>query len=73
MKCAACGTTRARKLQRALVLTGPGTMKPGRVCAPCARLGWLLVLGEADPPPKRTKARTRARSPLVAHLLTDDP
>lgn len=26
-------------------------IKPGRVCSACARLGWLLVLGEDKPRP----------------------
>ena len=66
MKCGAC-SARARKLQRATILLGPGKLKAGRVCAKCARLGWLLVMGE--PELSATKSRKRARSPLMAHVF----
>jgi hypothetical protein len=61
-RCGAC-TRAVRKTQRALVLNGPGGMRAARVCAPCARTGWLLVLGEPTAP------RTRARTALSRHVL----
>jgi hypothetical protein len=64
-KCSAC-SKRVRTTQRALVLQGPGQMKPGRVCTACARLGWLLVLGGESP-----VAARKARSPVTAHLYSD--
>lgn len=68
MKCGAC-SARARKLQRATILLGPGKLKTGRVCAKCARLGWLFVMGEPDLTATKTNTRKRARSPLMAHVL----
>lgn len=58
MKCGACKRS-ARRLRRALILSGPGAIRAGRVCAGCAKLGWLLVLGEEREPPAR---RPRAPS-----------
>ncbi len=71
-KCGAC-SRRARKLQRAMVLTGAGRMRASRVCPACARLGWLLVLG-ADAPDTsatvgRKAKRARAVGVLAAHAL----
>ena len=65
MKCGACACS-ARKLQRAIILSGPATLKRGRVCAGCARTGWLLVLGTADSErriAKRAAKRAAAREP----------
>lgn len=71
-KCGAC-SKRARKLQRALLLSGPGRMRASRVCSSCARLGWLLVLG-ADAPDTPTTVARKARagrkvSELAKHVL----
>jgi hypothetical protein len=61
VKCAAC-TGNARKLQRALVLTGPGRVRAGRVCSSCAKLGWLLVVGDL-PDGHAPKRRASSRAP----------
>jgi len=44
-KCAACGA-KCRKRKRALVLQAFAGAKRGMVCDGCARLGWLIVLGD---------------------------
>src|SRR5262245_41590825 len=67
MKCAAC-SSRMRTSRRALVLTGPGKLKPGRVCNACASAGWLLVLGD-DRPVRRKVAARRERVALAAELF----
>lgn len=67
-KCAACAK-RVRKTQRAIVLTGPGTLSPGKVCGACARTGWLLVLGGEPALPPTKKRAVRARSALAQHIL----
>lgn len=46
-KCTVC-SARARKLQRAFVLA-LGKVRPGLVCASCARTGWLFVFGGDEP------------------------
>lgn len=56
-RCSAC-SARARKLRNAHVLIGR-TIKPGRVCSACERLGWLLVLGEDKPRPTTKRALER--------------
>lgn len=72
-RCAAC-TRPARKLQRALVLTGPARIRAGRVCSSCAKLGWLLVLGDTpdkSTPPKRARAERRTASGFGAKDLQE--
>jgi hypothetical protein len=70
MKCTACGATRIRTSRRAVVLTGPGKLKPGRVCTPCANAGWLLVLGDDRKVDPRKKVRAaRERGEMVQEML----
>lgn len=67
--CSACGQ-RARKLRRAFVLA-LNSVKPGRVCTACARLGWLLVLGgdpANDTRRRRSSARASKRTLVMAEL-----
>lgn len=75
MNCSAC-TKRVRKTQRALIMTGPGVMKPGKICAQCARLGWLLVMGVDTPAAdtarsagRKAKTARKTMSALTAHIL----
>lgn len=80
-KCKACGAG-ARKLQRAIVLTPGGRGVTGQVCAGCARLGWLLVVGDIVPPAPRKRAagrttlkgdrQARAAATLKAWGLNDE-
>jgi hypothetical protein len=67
-KCGAC-TRRASKLVRAIVLTGPGAARKSRVCAACARLGWLLVF--AEPVGATAKPTRRSRRSVVLDLLAE--
>ena len=68
MKCAACGASRIRSRQRALVLTGPGRVSAGLVCGPCAATGWLLVLGDPSGGEPRARKRVRAKHSEVSTL-----
>jgi len=54
-------------MQRAIVLTIKGG-RTGQVCASCARLGWLLVMG--DDSPTKSKPRKRRAFLDLAHPLT---
>lgn len=71
-RCKACGG-RARAMQRATILSGPGKMEPGYVCSSCARHGWLLVLGADAPDTPSSTARkakkARAVGALMQHVL----
>lgn len=52
-KCTSCSRA-SRKLQRALVLDGPGAVRRGLVCAACASTGWLFVFaGEREEKQRR--------------------
>lgn len=66
MRCGACGASKLRKTERAIVLTGPGKLRSGRVCRACAAGGWLLVLGDADAGgPERVREQARKKREQV--------
>ncbi len=70
--CAACGS-RAIKLRTAIVLRGPKSARPGRVCNDCADLGWLFVVGDDSPRPKsngETKPRVRETKAPKGETMT---
>ena len=48
MKCGACGRV-CRTRTRALLLTGPGKIRPALVCRDCESTGWLLVFAFSEP------------------------
>lgn len=71
MRCAACGSRGLRRTSRAVVLTGPGKLKPGNVCRGCASTGWLLVFGDVEHASKLHRAKREHVNALAA--LVDAP
>lgn len=63
-RCTACSRA-SRKLQRALVLDGPGAVRRGLVCAQCASTGWLFVFGGE----RENKAHSAAVRSVAAKAL----